>query len=155
MALKKSEKRLLLILSVVVAVFLVNQIISGGKKKAAQQQTVTAAKGGNTVPAMKGGTEAAGGTVQKTAVKGKVSYDSWGRDPFYSPNPAVKQAAATIESSLKLNGIIRKGQKVYALINDTIIGPGEEKDGIRVEKIEGKTVVCVKNGVRVTLEWKG
>ncbi len=154
MALKKSEKRLLLILSAVVLVFLINQLISNGKKKNGAQKSGITAKVEKIIPSLKSETVRA---EKKEVAKKNVEYDSWGKDPFMIQRVSIQQAAeaASIDSSLQLKGIIRKGQNVYALINDQIISVGEEKDGIRVESIEGKEVVCVKNGVRITLQWKG
>ncbi|HDQ44074.1 MAG TPA: hypothetical protein ENN17_01075 [bacterium] len=149
MALKKSEKRILVILGVVIAIFLLDRfVLSGGdKKEPPRPATTRETRRTVTTPAEE--------PVQKREAGPKVRYDNWGRDPFTFLDPTRQQTAAQLEASLDLKGIIRKGGKIFVLINGYIIAEGEEKEGIRVERIEGNQVFCVKDGRRITLEWKG
>ena len=159
MALKKSEKRLLIILGIAVVAFLGDKLIfkSEDKKegsfkvpdKYAADQPVK-------------GAEKASGLEGQPVVKrlaGKATYyDSWGRDPFARPG---RRSTARIQTSVRkkqfskpeLKGIISKGGRYYVLINDLILGEGEEKDGIKVERIKEKEVLCSQDSRTFTLSW--
>lgn len=151
MALKKSEQRLLIILGAVLVVFLINQfVLSGGDdKKGATPKTTAAQNIKNTMAKTLGDTE-----EEKEVIQAKVLYDTWGRNPFRNQKLAAR-SVDDIPGGLVLKGIIRKGSRVYALINNSILTVGQEEEGIRVVSIEGKEVVCQANGKRITLQWKG
>jgi len=149
MALKKSEKRLLIILGVVVVAFLVNQFfLSGDKNKTPQKN-----KYGSSVP----GTGQGSGKGENK-VSGHVeeeSYSDWGRDPFFEEDVDILARKSRERSvTLKLQGIFFKNGEGYVLINNQVLKEGEEKKGIRVEKIEADKVLCRSRGRLVTLRWR-
>jgi type II secretory pathway component PulC len=53
-----------------------------------------------------------------------------------------------------LKGIFWEAGKAYVLIDDYVLSEGEEEGGIKVEKIEGKNVICRKGGRQFTLQWR-
>ena len=54
----------------------------------------------------------------------------------------------------KLQGFLWKKGKAYVLIDDAVLSEGEEKDGLRVERIREKEVLCSKGGRTFTLYWR-
>lgn len=83
-------------------------------------------------------------------------FPTWGsRDPFSEPElPSALVPKPSASVGLSLKGIVWVGDSPYVLINGEIIGVGEEKKGIRVERVEGRKVVCRKGGKTYTLEWR-
>lgn len=79
-----------------------------------------------------------------------LHYDSWGRDPFSTPELEKRKAGA---SSLNLKGMFWMDGKPYVLINDVVLSEGEEKKGIKVNRIDGKKVYCTRGGQSITLQW--
>jgi hypothetical protein len=53
----------------------------------------------------------------------------------------------------KLKGLFWKEGKAFALIDDMVIGEGEEDGGVRVERIEGTEVLCRRGSRSFTLHW--
>ena len=152
MALKKSEKRLLGLLGVVIVIFLVDRFVIGsgddeapveatGARIAQASRLVQAAVTKKETPA----------TANQNAY-----YASWGRNPFSVSRSAAASAAASEQrgSSPKLNGIFWKQGKAFVLINDSVLGEGEENKGIRIERIEGTEVLCRQGGRSFTLHWR-
>lgn len=153
MALKKNEKRLLILLGVViVAVVIFQFVISPGDKK-------------KTPPKRNAAGQAAGGTNAQTGAQGiaaintksnsDTAYSAWGRDPFFEEDVTVLAKRSKERSiTLKLQGIFFKDGKGYVLINNEVFKEGEEKKGIRVEKIQQDKVLCRAKGRLVTLRWR-
>ena len=152
MALKKSEKRLLGLLGVVAVVFLVDRFIlsSGGdepqatdtKPKVAAVNQLLKSKATKAVPAKKASLS--------------VVYTTWGRNPFSAPRSASTSSTAGSQSTQQaekpeLKGIFWKKGKAYVLIDDAVLGEGEENKGVRVEKIEETEVLCRRGGRSFTL----
>lgn len=91
-----------------------------------------------------------------------VQFASWGEDPFslnrksaaqtqrrrVVPKPVVKVQAP------ELKGIFWRGQKAYALIDDTILAEGEQEDDLRVQVIKGQEVLCYKKQRQFRLHWR-
>jgi hypothetical protein len=141
--LKKSEKTMLILLGGVIAVAIPYFILSGKKKPKVIAQTRD--KISQTIAQV----------VEKKGSSDKanmaaVQYGDWGRDPFSTPELESQKAAA---SRLVLKGIFISDGQPFALINDVILAAGQEKKGIKVERIEGKKVVCRRGGQQVTLQW--
>jgi hypothetical protein len=163
MALKKSEKRLLMILGMAVAFFLLDRFVlsSGSKKPAKGKSTVSKASVLGTA-AVAGGS---GSTVSVQPTKSDTApkvYEGWGRDPFVLPG-SVTGAGTTSASKAKsesqpvlpkLKGMFWKEGRAYVLIDDAVLGEGEEKKGIRVEKINGMEVLCRQGNRQFTLHWR-
>jgi hypothetical protein len=81
-------------------------------------------------------------------------FNTWGkRDPFSKPQAVLQAEAAASSSPVVVKGIIWMKGKPYVLINDVILTAGEEKKGIRIDKIEGSKVYCRKGGNSYTLQW--
>jgi type II secretory pathway component PulC len=80
---------------------------------------------------------------------------SWGRDPFtiVKPPPPPKKIPP-LKVDVVLKGIFWEAGKAYVLIDDYVLAEGEEGGGIKVEKIEGKNVICRKGGRQFTLHWR-
>ena len=149
MQLKKSEKRMLIVLGVVVAVAVPFQLLTGRKKPAVVQKTreqiseTVSRVGLGPVPSRTAGRPLAA-----------ERFDSWGRDPFASPEiEREKIAAQRAAARLVLKGIFWTDGKPFAMINDVVLSEGEEKKGIRVERIEGRKVVCRRGGQTANLQW--
>ena len=152
MALKKSEKRLLLILGIAILVFAVDKFILGGKKKAKPVPVKTTTAQTAAVSANK---TAAAKPAAPNPNRKVVQYNNWGRDPFEIPGaPPVAAAAAEIALSKKhkLRGLIWKEGKAFALIDDLILAEGQEKGGIRLDRVRENTVTCSKSGRTFTLK---
>lgn len=149
MALKKSEKRLLSLLGIVLFIFVIDQFVCQKKEK--------------TPPPPRGQAEAVNrlnnnraGLAQKagTVTIAKVEFDTWGRDPFNNQTDIpVASKAVKQEKKPNVQGIFWKQGKGYVLVDDTVIGEGEESDGLRIESIQGNQVTYTKNGRRNTLVW--
>jgi hypothetical protein len=154
MALQKREKTMLMVLGGVAVVAVLYMVLSGGKskptksvqtivKKTAGQLGVEVAAPKKTMAAFKYASEA-----------DSLQFNTWGqRDPFSKPSVVLQAEAAAASSPLVVKGIIWMQGKPYVLINDVILTAGEEKKGIRVDKIEGNKVFCRKGGNSYTLQW--
>ena len=164
MALKKSEKRLMVILGIVVAVFLIDQfIISSGDEEASTVKPGAASL--NKLlkrSALSKLNSVEGSAVPKISkIEGK-RFETWGRDPFMVPKTAGGIYGSTSGQSgggkqkggPKLQGFLWKKGKAYVLIDDAVLSEGEEKDGLRVERIRDKEVLCSKGGRTFTLYWR-
>ena len=151
MALKKGEKRLLMLLAPVVLIFLLDQLgVFGKKSKEVIDQTKTAIT--KTVAKVAQEARSEFGASSPSSVK---KYDTWGRDPFATPEFENEQAAARrAASALVLKGIFKSGDRTFVMINDVVLEPGQEKKGIRLESIEGRKVVCRRGGQTYTLQWR-
>ncbi len=158
MALKKSEKRLLIILGIAAAVFLVDKFIIEKKKKDAPAPQ---AQQNAPVPQA----EIALKTPPKSSSIRTV-YNGWGKDPFYLPqkdHTGSSAGAAAVKAPQKseiktaplpeLKGMFWKEGKTYVLIGDAVIAEGEENEGLKIEKVEGKTVFCRQGNRSFTLFW--
>lgn len=158
MTLKKSEKRLLVFLGIVVVVFFFDRFVGlpVGKKAETDKESLK--------------TQAAKTVFPKSMLSGNLSrpnsdsmrrrFESWGRDPFSgsSSTSTVRGATASSgkggKSKPELRGIFWKQGKPYVLINDIILSEGEEKNGLRVERVEGTEVLCSQGSRSFTLHWR-
>ncbi len=146
MALKKNEKRLLIALAPVVLIFVLDRLGLFSKKKPTiidKTKTVIT----NTYSKIAEGKDASSARKNALAVQ---RFDTWGRDPFATPELESQKAAA---GRLNLKGMFWIDGKPYVLINDVVLSEGQEKKGIKVERIEGKTVHCRRGGQSITLQW--
>ncbi len=159
MTLKKSEKRLLVILGIVVAVFLVDQVFlsSGDEDDAAPSPGLT---DNNTkiVQSIVLQTNGGQGVVQQGSMIPKKYFDSWGRDPFASRQITAMATRASQKKAEKalpvLRGFFWKKGRAYVLIDEEILTEGEEKNGLRVERIREKEVLCSQGNRTFTLHWR-
>ncbi len=156
MALKKSEKRMLIILAGVVAVAGIFKLIDKPKNVKpvpAINQNHPIQTPGQVLPPQTQ-VQSANANSSKKIVKFK-KYDSWGRDPFtiVKPPPPPKKIPP-MKIDVVLKGIFWEAGKAYVLIDDYVLSEGEEEGGIKVEKIEGKNVICRKGGRQFTLQWR-
>ena len=159
MALKKSEKRLLIILGLALVAFMVDRLVLGksdDKTLAQSEQPV------RTVAPMPSAM-AAGSTVQIASLAGKKQFETWSRDPF-NDSPAAyttgvrKRAGGSGKSGKpkkqpELKGLFWKAGDAYVMVNDDILKEGEEKEGLKIERVEGKAVFCRKGNRSFTLYW--
>jgi hypothetical protein len=150
MALQAREKKLLMIVGPVLALILILNFMGvfGGKSKSAGK-AVDRAKARVTKVAQTVAGKAQ--TPAHVAVPGSGGPSAgWGdRDPF--SKPVFRNQPQ--ETPVHVKGIIWKNGKPYVLINDVVLAVGEEKDGIRVDRIEGKRVYCRRGGSMYTLQW--
>jgi len=146
MPLKKNEKRLLLALVPVLLIFVLDRLgLFSKKKPTIIDKTKTAITNTYTKIAEGKGTPSA----QKKAITIQ-RFETWGRDPFATPELESQKAAA---ARLNLKGMFWMDGRPYVLINDVVLAEGQEKKGIKVERIEGKTVYCRRGGQSITLQW--
>ena len=158
MALKKSEKRMLGLLGIVVIVFLINQFVlgSGDKKPEADAGSSVSKIVNNDLSNL--GTS--GNSSPSNSNTQKKYFESWGRDPFSTAtsSSAVQVSSKPSRKDKKpkpiLKGIIRKKGKAYVLINGLILGEGEERGGLKIEKIDGMEVLCSQGSQTYTLHWR-
>ena len=159
MALKKSEKRLLGLMGIVAFVFFIDRFVcSSGDTKGGSQ------KGGATATVQAGVSIPDVASVLSPTQQGVASqrrFDSWGRDPFSSAGSTGStgvwsddDAGAKGGKRAVLNGIFWKQGKAYVMIDGDILSEGEEKNGLRVEKVEERKVYCSKGGRSFTLYWR-
>ncbi len=152
MALKKSEKRLLGLLGIVLFVFVMDTFVCQKGDKTPPPPPKSQTAGNNRIQSannQRGLTQQAG-TVNLPRVK----FDTWGRDPFINQsNVQVASNAPKREKLPNIQGIFWKQGKGFVLIDDNVIGEGEESNGIRIESIQGNQVTYTKNGRRNTLNW--
>jgi hypothetical protein len=154
MALQKREKTMLMVLGVVVVVFVLYMVLSGGKSKQATSVQAIVQKTAGQL-----GVESAVSRKPASALKyadreDSLLFNTWGkRDPFSKPQVVLQAEAAAATSPVVVKGIIWMKGKPYVLINDVILTAGEEKKGIRIDKIEGNKVFCRRGGNSYTLQW--
>jgi hypothetical protein len=161
MALKKSEKRLLIILGIALSVFLFDRLVlskKGGKNTAQAQSRQQAESGVLLSSAI-----AEGSAVQTASMDERMQFEDWGRDPFSdsrsrttagswkSKNVAGKSKETVQKPELK--GLFWKGGVAFVLVNDNILKEGEEKEGLKIERVEGRTVQCRRGNRSFTLYW--
>lgn len=79
-----------------------------------------------------------------------VTYDSWGSDPFAG---GLKiEADSTADSlSLRLSGIVWKGNQALALIGNQIMRPGERYEDFELLQIYRDRIVGRQKGEMITL----
>jgi hypothetical protein len=146
MALKKNEKRMLLLLIPVLLIFVLDRFgLFSKKKSTAVDKTKTVIKSTYTKIA-----EGKGASSADSRPLAAQHIDSWGRDPFATPELESQKAAS---ARLNLKGMFWMDGKPYVLINDVVLAEGQEKKGIKVQRIEGKKVYCQRGGQSITLQW--
>ena len=152
MTLKKSEKRLIIILGIFLFAFLFDRfILSPGKDNETAPPTDTVDFQASNNQKLQMEMAALAKKVKKSTSK-DVKYDAWGRDPFNTPKSS--STVGKKRRKIELKGIFWKNGKGYVLINSYILREGEEKGGIKVEKIESEKVTCRSEGRSFTLQWR-
>jgi len=160
--LKKSEKRLVVILGIVSAVFLFDRFVLSSDEE--ESSTLKpGAKGINSLLSAtalsKLRTTQAAVQLPTFRVEGK-QFATWGRNPFSGPKSTseVKRMATAARNRARQNptlqGFFWKQGKTYVMVNDAVLTEGEEKDGLRIEKIRDKEVLCSQGGRTFTLYWR-
>ena len=148
MALKKSEKRLLGILAVAVVGFLLDQFVFSADKK-----------GSTTVQAKTTRAQPKVAATRSLPSGGSKHFESWGRDPFsIGATPSGSSPAYSLKEQQvktpKLKGIFWKDGKSHVIIDDVILGEGEEQAGIKIHSIKGSEVLCSQGSRMYTLHWR-
>lgn len=156
MALTEREKKMLKLLIPTVIVAGIIQFGPFGKKKS---PTPVSQPTGPSMGVKIPGVERVLPSRQPGALRPPTTlqeFPTWGtRDPFSEPEfPTELVPKPPPSVGLSLKGIVWIGDTPYVLINGEIIGVGEEKKGIRVERVEGRKVVCRRGGKTYTLEWR-
>jgi hypothetical protein len=146
MELKKNEKKMLIILGIVLAIAVPVKFLTKKKKPVIIQKAVTTIS--NTVNKITG--ENAAPQAEKRSISIR-RYDKWGRDPFADIHVAKQKAAENARPKLK--GILWMNGKPYVMVDDVVLEEGQEKNGIKIEKIDGRKVFCRKRGQPFTLQW--
>lgn len=144
---------MLMVLGAVAVVAVVYTVLTSGKKSKSVQsvQSIVHKTAGQL------GVEAASkkpAAFKYLSEADSLQFNTWGRrDPFSKPEAVLRAEASVASAPLVVKGIIWMQGKPYVLINDVILTVGEEKKGIRVDKIEGRKVFCRKGGESYTLLW--
>lgn len=145
---------MLIVLGGVAVVAVLFQVLSGGKSKTTKNVATMVKK---TASQVSGAAESLAGLGAKPAKKTDTAGtggETWAaRDPFSRPEFEMTPGGYVESAPVKVKGIIWMKGNPYVLINDVILGVGEEKQGIRIERIDGKKVVCRKGGKMYTLQW--
>jgi hypothetical protein len=162
-ALKKGEKRLFVVLGVFIVIFLVDQfILSSDKSEKAAPSVKLKDKGTQMVKSVLEASPDAGAAVASLGtLPDKKHFDDWGRDPFTGSKPqSVARTGSRSEKKKvevkkpELQGFFWKQGKAYVLVDKIILTEGEEKEGLRIDKIQDKEVLCSKGGHTFTLYWR-
>jgi hypothetical protein len=150
MQLKKSEKRMLLALVPAVIVAILIYVFPTKKPpKVPKVVNLTAGKITNQVAKI-----VKSGSETRSAKVAAVRFEGWGtRDPFSKPVFPSDAAGERARTPIRLKGLTWIQGKPYVLIDDLVLTVGEEKRGIRIERVEGKKVTCRKGGTVYTLQW--
>jgi hypothetical protein len=161
--LKKSEKRLLIVLGVVVSVFLVDQfILSSEKEETAPPGAKPKEKGAQVLKTVASSSNTPGNAAGSgRSSMAEIRFSDWGGNPFSNGKPTAvarslaKQAEKKEEiKKPELQGFFWKKGKAFVLVDNVILSEGEEKDGIRIDRIQEKEVLCSKSGQTFTLYWR-
>lgn len=158
MALKKSEKRLLIILGIAVLIFIFDRFVlsKGDKESEAIKKSPPKKVVSTVIPSTKSSV-----TTPRLSSKTQLKrFEEWGKDPFSvnrfqttaEVNASYEKKVA--KTSEKLKGIFWREGKAFVLINDSIIGEGEENKGLKVEKINGTEVLCSRGNRTFKLYWR-
>ncbi len=160
-ALKKTEKLMLAGIGVMVVVFIAMDPyyfiyrdppeiatavpVAGAKPGAPTAQTAKQPAAKPTKPG-KGSKEEVDATeiVDNRPKREPVVFNNWGRDPFVQEKRSYDDVQ--VISGLTLNGISRKGEDSYALINKQIVRVGDAIEGLTVSRIEPDRVLLSKGG---------
>jgi hypothetical protein len=155
MALQKRERTMLLVLGGVVVAAGLFQLLSGGKSKPAVKNVKNLVeKTATQLGALKAAPPKSAGSYRYENEADSIRLNTWGaRDPFSKPVPVLQAEAAASGPSIVVKGIIWMQGKPYVLINDVVLTVGEEKKGIRIDKIVGRKVYCRKGGESFILQW--
>jgi hypothetical protein len=155
MALQKREKTMLMFLGGVVVVAVLFQVLTGGKSKAGKEAALIAKKTAGQITGAVAGLAKPESVGKRPADAANTQYSAWSaRDPFSRPEFEIQRGKAGQGGSpLTVKGIVWMRGSPYVLINDVILTVGEEKKGIRVDRIEGRKVFCRKGGKMFTLLW--
>jgi len=158
--LKKSEKRLMVILGIVVSVFLIDLFIigSGDEEDSPVKPDAAGLNKLLKTSALSKLSSVESSVVPKIPkIEGK-RFETWGRDPFMVPKTVGGTYGSTSggkqKGGPKLQGFLWKKGKAYVLIDDAVLSEGEEKDGLRVERIRDEEVLCSRGGRTFTLYWR-
>jgi len=158
MALTKRDKRSLMILGgFLVLVVLYFVIFGSGDKKPPASQASN--------PIMNtGGAKAGTAVAVQPNSAGKppeaVVYKDWGRDPFNSKVKVERKEAQKAKARaksvpvLKVQAIFWREGKPFVLVNDEVMGEGQQSNGIRIEKIESDKVQYRRGGRTYTALWR-
>lgn len=140
MEMDKRQKRMLILLGVVLS-YAAFELITNS-----EQYFGYYFKSETSVEADKTADQAAVQT-QVIQPKGITKYDKdWGEDPFFIKSAVKKQktAKSTPQIRLTLSAISFGGGKPVAMINNEILGVGEQIEGYRIKSIEQTRVTLVK-----------
>ena len=158
MALKKSEKRMLVLLGIVVVVAGFYKFVIDKPKTKNVPPARKNMKPAEVKQTIKKDPALADDKEDKNVTSNIIfeQYDEWGRDPFtiVKPPPPKPKPKPPPPPKVVLKGIFWKQGRAYVLIDDYVLGEGEEEGGIKVMKIEGKNVICRKGGRQFTLQWR-
>ena len=163
MTLKKSEKRLLIILGIVVSVFLVDQFILSSEKEETAPPGARLKEKGSQILKTAAPTSPAPGIGSRSGPSSlaQVHFSDWGGNPFSGGKPATSARGLSSGSKKKeeikkpeLQGFFWKQGKAFVLVDNIILSEGEEKDGIKINRIHEREVLCSKSGQTFTLYWR-
>jgi hypothetical protein len=153
MALQKREKNMLMYGGGALALIVILNFLGvfGGKPKASKVvQTAQKAAGQavkTTAVALKSGSAPA------VPIEASAGQTWGGRDPFSKPEFDFTGRKPNAAVPIRVKGIVWMSGKPFVLINDVVLAVGDEKNGIRVDRIEGNKVYCRKGGKMYTLQW--
>lgn len=153
MALQKREKNMLMYGGGAAALLLALNFLGvfGGKEKVQDKAKAAQKTAGKVVQSA---VEALKSDAPKAVQADTSAGRTWGsRDPFSRPEFDFTGRKASASAPVSVKGIVWMSGRPYVLINDVVLAVGEEKNGIRVDKIEGNKVFCRKGGKMYTLQW--
>lgn len=162
MALKKSEKRMLIILGIVALGFLIDRVfLTDGEKekKVKDSPKKSAAQKINDMVLNKQVNNTDNIKKPVKILSSKMQFDNWGRDPFSKlQNRKKDKIIDTAKTKIVypkrvLKGFFTRGNKLYVLIDKLVLAEGEEKEGLKVLKIENNVVYCRELNRTFTLYW--
>jgi hypothetical protein len=130
------------------------EVLTGGKSKTGKGVSQIVKETAGKLTGLVSGSSANGTGASSPSEIMDGSNSSWGlRDPFSKPEFENQPGKAGAGDAITVKGVVWMGGKPYVLINDMILTQGEEKNGYRVERIEGRKVFIRKRGKMMTLLW--
>lgn len=158
----KIQKRLFIILAVILAYAVYDlSTAAPAKSKSTSKKTSNSQNEENNGKTVQAASAVMVAGVMPAVKKTEMIPDSWCRDPF--------QGYVSLSSSVDMKNVLQKmidpkidnfqltavsvnGDKSFAIINDKILGVGDEISGFRVIEIQKSSVMLRKNNFTFTIK---
>ncbi|MBX7152760.1 general secretion pathway protein GspB [bacterium] len=156
--LSKTQTRLFIVLGLLLA-YVVYDLATAKPKTAAKDKTKKTAT--ETAVTNTSATTQAAVVAVPSKTAPAVTFAAWKRDPFrkridintrLNIGKVIESLVMPKMTHFNLSAISENGKKSFAIINDQIVGIGEQVNGYRVVEIQASKVILKKNDFTFTLE---